>query len=165
MFGYFGSILSMNDTLSSGTSATFTFETTGFFGSFFAFVSETSILEGLRERMANYGNILSVTRYFLSDRFVVTVIPDTQVTLLDWLSAFDVSWRDMGWDNIAFIQAEGGTVSTQPGGVAQILPSIGSVIGTTAQGIIKPIFTYVLIGIIVYVGVKTLPQMAKRRKA
>jgi hypothetical protein len=163
MFGYFGSILSMSDTLSPGTPATFTFQKSGILGSLFFFDSDASILQGLQDRMGNYGNMVSVSRPLFSDRWVIVVTPAAQATLSDWLSAFDVSWRDMGY-TVDFIQAEGGIVSTQPGGVSQILPSLGSVIGTTAQEIIKPVFTYVLIGVIVYAGIKTLPQMMSRRK-
>ena len=159
MFGYFGAILSTSDTLSPGTPATFTFQESGWF---FFFESESSILQGLRDRMGNYGDIVSVSRPLFSDRWVIIVTPIAQITLSDWLSAFDVSWRDMGY-TVDFIQAEGGIVSTQPGGISQILPSLGSVIGTTAQEIIKPVFTYVLIGVIVYAGIKTLPQMMAKR--
>ena len=162
MFGYFGAILSTSDVLSPGTPATFTFQKSGILGSLFFFDSDASILQGLQDRMGNYGNMVSVSRPLFSDRWVIIVTPIAQITLSDWLSAFDVSWRDMGYD-VTFIQAEGGTVSTQPGGVSQILPSLGSVIGTTAQEIIKPVFTYVLFGVIVYAGIKTLPQMMAKR--
>lgn len=161
MFGYFGSALSLNDTLSIGTPATFTFEESGWF---FVFETESSILQGLRERMGNYGYISSVSRPLFSDRWVITVSPIAQATLSDWMSAFDVSWRDMGYD-VSFIQAEGGSVSTQPGGVTQILPSAGQVIGETAQQLVKPIFKYILIGVAVYAGIKILPQVMTKRRA
>ncbi len=160
MFGYFGSVLSLDNTLSPGTPATFTFQESGWF---FFFERASSILQGLRDRMGNYGDIISVSRPLFSDRWVIVITPTTQATLSDWLSAFDTSWKDMGY-TVTFIQAEGGIISTQPGGVTQILPSIGTTIGETAQSIIKPIFTYVLIGIIVYAGIKTLPQIMKRGK-
>lgn len=150
MFGYFGSVLSLNDTLAIGTPATFTFEESGWF---FLFETESSILQGLQERMGNYGYVSSVSRPLFSDRWVVTINPVAQVTLSDWLSAFDASWRDMGY-TVTFIQAEGGSVSTQPGGVSQLLPSLGTTIGETAQQIIKPLFTYILIGVAVYAGIK-----------
>jgi hypothetical protein len=113
--------------------------------------------------MANLGQITSVTRSLFSDRYVVTILSTSNVSLVDWLSAFDVSWRDMGWDSIVFDMAEEGMISSQPGGVGELIPDIGGVVGGTVVEIIKPLFPYILLGIVVYAGIQILPQFIHSR--
>ena len=156
MFGSFGRILLSSEILSSGSSYVFTFSS----GEWFFLHSPETIKVDLAERMVNLGQITSVTRNLFSDRYVVTVISVSNETLDSWLSAFDVSWRDMGWDTIVFDMAEEGTISSQPGGVGELIPEISGTVGQTITEIIKPLFPYILIGIVVYT---MLPRLIQRR--
>jgi len=160
-FSGLGAVLLPSNILGAGNQYVFTFES----GEWFFFGSVATIKQELAERMANFGDITGVSRGLFSDRYVVNAVPSVNVTLSDWLSAFDVSWRDMGYDNIIFVSAEGGFVSTQPGGISEIvgdvLPSLGSSVGSTVGEIIKPIFPYLLIGIALYAGINMFPKLLK----
>jgi len=157
----FGRTLLTSDVLQVGNQYVFTFES----GEWFFFDSTGDIQVGLNERMANIGAISSVIRGLFSDRYIVTVIPTDEVSLNTWLMAFDASWKDMGYDHITFITSEGGTVSTQPGGIVELIPNIGGTAGRTVTEIIKPLFPYILIGIVVYAGIKMLPEIIQGRRS
>lgn len=150
----FGALLTSN-ILRIGQPATFTFES----GEWFFWDVTGTIQAGLNERMANYGEVISVTRGLFSDRYIIVVIPTVETTLDNWLSAFDSSWRDMGYDNIIFISAEGGTVSTQPGGIAEVVPQIGEVAVST----LKPILPYALAFLGIYLAITFLPTLSRRQ--
>lgn len=151
--GNFGAILVPSDIPMMGKSVTFTFQKGGYFS--FDFTSDTTILQGLRERMANYGNVMSVSRPLFSNRWVVTVIPTVSVNVNQWWDAFDSSWKDMGYSDISFIQAEGGAISTLPGGLQQFVPEVTKPIGIAIGGgvgeIVKPLLPYILLFGIGYV--------------
>ncbi len=152
----FGRTLLTSDILQVGNQYTFTFES----GEWFFFDSTGEIQVGLNERMANIGAISKVVRGLFSDRYIVTVIPTDEVTLNTWLMAFDASWKDMGYDHIIFITSEGGTVSTQSGGIAQVIPQIGDI----AAGTLKPILPYALTFLGIYLAITLLPTiMATKR--
>lgn len=167
MFGFFGAILSSSDYLGIGQNYTFTFEKQGILGSLFVFDSDTDIQRGLQERMANYGSVVSVKRPLFSDRWVVIVNPSAQVSLEDWMSAFDASWGDMGY-SIAFIQAEGGTVSTRPGGSEEIIGQVSEEVlapfGGATASLIKPIFPYILGIVGIYAAIQILPKLMMKRR-
>ncbi len=152
----FGVLLTSN-VLRIGQPATFTFES----GEWFFFDTTGDIQAGLNERISNYGEIISVTRGLFSDRYIVTVVPVIETTVGNWLSAFDVSWRDMGYDNIIFISVEGGAVSTQPGGISQVIPQVGEV----AVSALKPILPYALLFVGAYLAITMLPVLSRRRYA
>lgn len=156
MFGAFGRILLSSDILTAGNQFVFTFES----GEWFFLGSTSTIRSGLAERMANFGEVVSVTRGLFSDRYIVTVVSTINAALSDWLSVFDVSWRDMGYDNITFVAAEGGAVSSQPGGLIEMVPQIGE-IGVSA---LKPIFPYILGFLAVYLAITLLPTLTRRTK-
>jgi len=152
----FGVLLTSN-ILSIGQQYTFTFESGEWF-----FLDTTGVIQAdLNERMANYGEVISVTRGLFSDRYIVIVIPTVETTLDNWLSAFDSSWRDMRYDNIIFISAEGGTVSTQPGGIAEVIPQVGEV----AVSMLKPILPYALLFLGVYLAITMIPVLTRRHYA
>lgn len=160
----FGKILVSSDILGSGNTYNFTFAS----GEWLFLHGTATIQSQLQDRMSNLGQIVSVSRGLFSDHYVVTILSTSNESLDSWLSAFDVSWRDMGYNSITFVTSEEGVISTQPGGLTEILPSVGSTIGTTVgtavQGLIQPIFKYVLIGIAVYAGIQMLPKMIARRR-
>ena len=155
----FGILLSSN-ILSIGQTYSFTFES----GEWFFFDNTGEIQAGLNERMANLGEIVSVTRSLFSDRYIVIVVPTNETTLGDWLSAFDVSWRDIGYDNIIFITAEGGILSTQPGGIAQVIPQVGEVAASTLASTLKPLLPYALAFLGLYLAITMLPILTTRRR-
>lgn len=154
--GYLGAILVSGDVLKSGSQYTFTWA----HGRFFEYNTEAWVKENLSYRLQNFGEVISATRPLFSDHWVIVIIPTTDVSVADWVSAFDASWKDMGYGGASFIQVEGGAVSTQPGGVQQIVPEAGAIVGTTAASILKPLLPYVLIagvGYLLLVGV--IPKM------
>ena len=168
--GDLGGILSMASIPSVGSPVTFTFQKGGWVS--FDFSSDTEILQGLRERISNYGDVIKVSRPLFSNRYVITILPSTSVSISEWLNAFDTIWKDMGYDNITFLQAEGGSVSTEPGGVSQIgqsiLPDVGGAVGSTVSSIIYPIIgpllPYVLILGGVYLLLKVgIPEYTKTK--
>ncbi len=155
----FGSVLTSSNVLATGQQSTFTFES----GAWFFWDNLAEIQSLLNERIANIGQVVSIKRSLLSDRYVVTVIPTAEVNLSTWISVFDSSWRDMGYNSIMFISAEGGAVSSQPGGIVSILPEISGTVGSTVSEIIKPLFPYILVGIVIYAGIQMLPQIIHSR--
>lgn len=164
-FGDFGGILGLDSVPPVGQQTTFTFQKAGIFGSIFLFDSDAAILSALRERMGNYGNIISASRPFFSDRWTIVVIPTASVTVSQWLDAFDSSWKDMGYE-VSFIQAETGGISTQPGGVAQIIPSITETAGEAAAAAVKPLIEaakpllpYIVIGGIAFLLITMGPSL------
>jgi len=152
----FGLTLLTSDILQVGNQYTFTFES----GEWFFFDTTGEIQAGLNERMANIGQVTSVVRGLFSDRYVVTVIPTDFVTLNTWLMAFDASWKDMGYDNIIFIASEGGTVSTHPGGIAQVVPQIGEVAAST----LKPLIPYAIVFMGIYLAITLLPTLTATKR-
>jgi hypothetical protein len=164
MLGDFGAVLLTSNILGAGQSYVFTFES----GELLFLGSTSTIKDGLAERMANYGEVISVSRGLFSDRYIVTVVPTGSVSLSDWLSAFDVSWRDLGYNNITFVQAEGGLVSTQAGGVLEITQKAGEEIlaplgGAVASGL-KPFLPYILAVAGVYFLIVLSPRLMSRGK-
>ncbi len=159
----FGAILSPSTILTPANEYVFTYS----HGRFFEYNSDDWVRTNLRERMANYGNVVTADRALFSDRYVIRVIPFVAVTLNDWVAAFDASWQDMGYDNATLVMAETGAVSSQTGGVTELIPDIGSTVGSTVgtalSGAIKPLFSYILIGIIAYAGIMMLPQMIEAK--
>ncbi len=160
MLGSFGKILLTSEILGSGNSYVFTFSS----GEWFFIHSPETIKVELAYRMANLGQIVGVTRSLFSDRYVVTVISTSNESLDSWLSAFDVSWRDMGWDTINFIMTEEGSISSEAGGISTVIPNIGMTVGATVTEAIKPLFPYLLIGIVIYAGIGILPQIMRESR-
>ncbi|MCL6542089.1 MAG: hypothetical protein K6T87_16150 [Roseiflexus sp.] len=130
-----------NQILSPNNTYVFTFD----HGRIFEYRSAEWVLENLRKRLSNYGYVVSVSRPIFSDRYSVVVMPSVSVSLENWLDAFDSSWKDMGYNNYTFIRAEEGEVTTQPGGLPQIIPSGAEVIGQTVQQAVSPFIPYVLL--------------------
>jgi len=150
----FGALLTSNY-LSIGQQYTFTWES----GEWFFWDSTGEIQVALNERLANIGQVISVTRGLFSDRYIVTVIPTDEVTLNTWLMAFDASWKDMGYDSIIFITAEGGAISTQPGGISQVIPQVGDIAAST----LKPFLPYALVFLGIYLAITLMPALSRRR--
>lgn len=168
--GDFGEILTMGSVLAGGQPATFTFQKGGFFS--FDFTSDTTILQGLRERMANYGDIIKVYRPFFSNRWIVTVVPSASVTVSQWWDAFDTSWKDMDYSDISLLQVEGGAVSTEPVGLPQVVhevvPSVSESVGTAVSNIVSPIVKPLLPYVLIFGGIYLLfkvgiPEYTKTR--
>lgn len=128
---------------------TFTFDS----GNFFNLTSETAILTGLKKYLAPYGEILSVSRPLLSNRYIVVIIPKLAGSLPVWEGIMADAWKSTGFDSITMIQAEGGSRSTQPGGLPQIGQQAGEAVGMTVKGIVSPLVPYLLIGLAGYLGI------------
>jgi len=147
-FGDFGKVLINEDILQPGNEYVFTYE----HGRLFEYRSDSWVESNIKERIANYGNVISVNRGFFSDRYVVTVAPIESRTLSDWLSALETIWQDMGYGKANFLVAEEGRISTRPGGVTEAAVKVGEEIvqplvripGEAAVSLVKPLFPYAL---------------------
>ncbi len=168
-FGDFGRVLVSEDILRTGNEYIFTFE----HGRIFEYRSDSWVEQNIRERIANFGQVISVKRPLFSNRYLITVIPTVDAPLSDWLNVFDVIWRDMGYGKASFLVAEEGRISTQPGGVIEIAKRTGEeilkpVTGTVGEAVatlVKPVFPYVLVlggvALLVWLGG---PKIAKVRR-
>lgn len=159
----FGSILNLNDILGVNQQYVFTF-TLGV--SFFP-PSSDSVKEELSVDLSNIGTVISVNRPLFSDHYEIVVVPSVDVPLSEWLSAFDVIFKWMDYPDYVFISAEGGAVSSAPGGIEEILIGAGEVVGgttaSTAKALLTPFMPYILIGGAIYVGILILPSLLSRR--
>lgn len=149
--GFFGAVVLSSSVLRPRNEYVFTFE----HGRIFEYRSDSWVLENLRDRMANYGDVISVNRPLFSSRYLVTVIPTLERSLAEWVSAFDSSWKDMGYGNAVFVMAEEGRVASEPGGVAQIIPEIPKLTGE----LVKPVLPYALLLGVGYIMIKALPKI------
>jgi len=158
--GYLGAILTSGAILKSGSQYTFTWS----HGRFFEYNTEAWVKENLNYRLQNFGEVVSTNRPLFSDHWVIVIVPTMDVSVSDWVSAFDASWKDMGYGGASLVQVEGGAVSTAPGGVQQIIPEVGTIVGKTAFEILKPLLPYVLIagvGYLLLIGV--IPKMIAKK--
>ncbi len=147
-------ILKSDDILTAGEPYTFTY--TGLSFLFLFQPSEQSVMDQLRPLMANFGDITGVSRGLFSSEWAITVIPKGDYALSDWLGetdppgGFRYSFDTMGQTGASFVQAEGGTVSTKPGGVSQAISdtagAVASTAGNTIAAAVKPLAPYLIIG-------------------
>lgn len=160
----FGIILQTSDTLPAGKSAVFTIAE----GRVFEYNSSDWVLSNLRDRISNFGDVVSVSRGLFSDRYVINVLPNGNYSLSDWISVFDSAFKDMGYNNATFWQAEGDVItSSAAGGITQaigdILPSASSIVGSTVTSALKPLLPYILVGIAVFALIQVSPQFLRGR--
>lgn len=135
-FGDFGLYLLSSDKLSPGNQYVFTFES----GKWIEISSSSDVQDRLRYFMQNYGDVLRVDRALFSGRYTVVVAPKIEATLPQWLTAFTYAWINMGYGDAKYISAEGGTISSQPGGLPQLFTGAGEVFFQT----LKPFVPYLV---------------------
>ena len=141
-------ILKSSSILEAGESYTFTYDS----GAMFNTTSDDTILQGLRKSLGSWGSIVSASRGFFSNRYVVTVVPAYPTNLADWQDGFISAWADLDLNSAVFVQAEGGEKSTQAGGVHQVVQetaasvadTIGGTAATTITSALKPLAPYLI---------------------
>ena len=131
--------LSIGNQILANQEYTFTFD----IKQIFFFTSESTIKQKLQDALRYTADVLSVNRPLFSGYFVVTIVPKSQNTLSYWINNFTNIWKGLGYE-VDFVQAEGGTVTTSPGGVQQIAPGIAKVAGATTYEAIKPLLPWLL---------------------
>jgi hypothetical protein len=141
--------LTGSDQIKKGEKYSFTFDS----GEFFVFSSEKSILDGLKKYLAPYADVLSVSRPLMSNRYIVVIVPKLSGSLPVWEGIFKDAWHSINFDEVTLLQAEGGTKSTQPGGLPQVGIEIGGAVGEAAKGVVTPLAPYLLIGLVGYLGI------------
>jgi hypothetical protein len=144
-------VLLPSDVLGAGETYTFTYDSGKWFQP-----SEQNTLDQLRQQLVNLGDVVSVSRGFMSGRYVVTVVPKGDYTLADWMGetdppgGFRFSFNTMGWTSASFVQAEGGAKSSKAGGLSEVVTdtagAIASTAGSTLSAVIKPLAPYLIVG-------------------
>ncbi|MFH1398964.1 MAG: hypothetical protein ABIG95_02540 [Candidatus Woesearchaeota archaeon] len=146
----FGDYLITSAVLQKGNIYTFTFE----HGRLFEYNSDSAVTEDMKYYMKNYGEVISASRAFFSDRYVIIILSTSSYTLSDWLTAFKYSWDNMGYGNANFLFAEGGYGSSQAGGVTAITAGVGSSVGSTIAATLKPLTPYLIGGGIILIAIE-----------
>ena len=147
--GWLGDVLPRGQSLEIGQQYTFTFS----FPWFSQYPSSADAISFLGGSLAGAANVVNASRGLFSQNFVVTIVPTVSLTVDEFIAAFSDAWKNAPWyvSSPTFVQAEGGSTSTQPGGVAQLLPEItgdiSSTVGSTITATIKPLLPYLLLGI------------------
>jgi hypothetical protein len=160
----FGSILNLNNTLNADNQYVFTFT----LGTWLFPPSEDSVKQQVQIDISNIAWVSKVNRPLFSDRYEIVIIPSDNLTLEQWLNVFDSVFKDMGYPDYTFVSAEGGSESSSPGGIEEILSDVGGVVGdttaSTAKAILTPLIPYIVIGGIIYLGILTLPTLLMKRR-
>lgn len=143
----FHGILTSKNTLVPGQTYTFTYDAGLVVG---VLIGTTDyILTHLRPIMQDFCDIIKVDHAFLSKKFTVTIVPKIQMDLDEWQNFFRYAWDTIGYTSTVFITAEGGLVSTQPGGikggVTDVTKGITDVTGQTISSTLSSLSPILLI--------------------
>jgi hypothetical protein len=151
-----------SDILRSGQTFTFTYDS----GAFFNFDSDTEVLNFLASYMSAFGTVQKVTRPLFSGRYVITVASSSNYTLYDWKNGLDAAFDANGFNDNAFVAVEGGTSSSEGGGISQIITdTAGGIATTTADtigAVIKPLAPYLLAALAVSIVFISVYGKAKK---
>ncbi|HDK42443.1 MAG TPA: hypothetical protein ENG87_03630 [Candidatus Pacearchaeota archaeon] len=129
-------------------------------GRFYEWHSSDWVLENMRKYLKDVVSIIKLSRPLFSNRYVISVIPKTKMSLQHLLDNFDYAWKKMGYSDVIFITAETDIGSSQPGGAIELLKETGEIVGTTASEILSPIKYYLAAGL---VGLVTLSFLMRKR--
>ncbi len=158
-------MLSLTSTLKKGMPYTLTFDGRAVFN----FAGVSSIKEDLAARLGDLGmgEVTDVSRALFSNYYAVTIIPAETMPLSDMVAAFVWVWPLVGFPDASFLSAEGGMESSQPGGMAELLPSVGKAVGETVSDTIgatlRPLVPYLVIGAAIVVVVVFWPRIVAGR--
>lgn len=111
------------------------------------------------------GEIISVTRGFLSSHYVIAVMASGDFLIADWQSAFAYCFDQMGWESPVFIQCETGQRSSQPGGIRQeVVQDVTGIMDTASSAVsgglgatLKNLWPYLAlagVGVVLYMYAK-----------
>ncbi len=158
-------MLSLTNTLKAGAPYTLTFSN----GAFLNFAADSSVEADLAQRLSalGMGRVTEVSRAAFSDRYAVTILPAVTMPLRDMVEAFGFVWPQVGFPQATFLFAEGGVESSQPGGMAELLPEVGEKIGETVTATLsatmRPLLPLLVVGGILVVLVLFWPRIAAGR--
>lgn len=155
-----GAILSDRDTLQKDKVYTFTYNTDKFIQTTF----EETYQRWIKFYLSNWGNVINVKRAVGSSALSITVVPYFDATVSAWTSqAFPYAFASSQIDNpeAYFVQVEGGSSTSDPGGLPGVVKEGAEGITDVVKGAIGPIFPYLLIGSIALVAVnKFVPNFS-----
>lgn len=167
-----GAILTSSDILGKGQRYTFTFQLTGptVFGvPVYTMPSADSFIPDFREALYNIGDLISITRSLFSDYYVITVVPNENYSLSVFLDVFDSIWKQIGYTGETWsynlIRAEGGAVSTSPGGLPGVTEQVGEVVSGAVGDVLKPVIPYALLLLGGYLLIVMLPTIVRSHHA
>ncbi|HDK42278.1 MAG TPA: hypothetical protein ENG87_02780 [Candidatus Pacearchaeota archaeon] len=121
--------------------------------------SEGGFLAGIRYRLSDIANIRNISHSFHSDNLVITFTPKIDMSKAQWISAFVAAIQDMGWKNAGIIELIPGTVSTQPGGIEQVVKEASKIAGAATWQITKGLIPIAIIGVTVLLLPTILPRI------
>jgi hypothetical protein len=124
-----------NDILSVNNLWTFTYDR----NAFISLRTDASVLADLQNYMQNFGNVISATRGFLSDRYAVVIELNNNYYLHDLLDAFTYSWTASGFPAASFVAVDQGAASSQPGGVGQVVTGAVSAVEDVGTSFVLPL--------------------------
>lgn len=164
-FRGFGDILTQSQSLIPGETYTFTFS----FPWYSQYPSDSDAIQFLGQSLIGAATVILASRALFSSNYTVTIIPSVSLTVDEFISAFSDAWRSAPWyvHEPAFVMVEGGSSSSHPGGIAEVVPDVAGKIGETVSKAlgagVKPLLPYLLIGGGIYLLILFGPTLAKRR--
>jgi hypothetical protein len=105
----------------------------------FEYHSNSYLFRILKTVLSRHADIVKVRRPLFSSRYVIVLAPKKSYTVDQLKKLILGVFRSMGYSGAYFISAEPGSSSSEPGGVSQILPETGKVIGTTVAETVRPL--------------------------
>lgn len=151
--GALGELLTSDKILSLNKKYTFQFDS----GKLIDLKSDSWVLDQLRFFMQNYGEVVSVDGFITAKSYAIVVYPKIETTLANWLSAFEYSWKGMGYSGVVFIKATEGESSSGstfasllsiPEKIASAVGKatgslVGESVGGSLSGALKPVIPVV----------------------
>jgi hypothetical protein len=168
--------LPYESTLPKGQAVTYTYDS----NTILQLTSVSALENTIKDTLSKYGSI-KVSRPFGSSHFIVTIVPNTNYSQKLFRNGIESSLDKNGIKDFRFLESEGGTVSSVPGG---LVAATGDVLSSTTSGVssilwrgVKPLLPWVIVGVLGYVGfqmymaktmsglagIKTNPRKRKRR--
>lgn len=156
----FAGNLGPNDVVDSNYLWTFSWGS----GAIFNFKDDSDILQQLQDLMSNYGNVLSANRALFSGSYTITVQPNDDYYLKDWISAFQYSFQQMGFPGAYFRAVDQGTESSKPGGLAGAAKSAADAEKNALHALSTEILVPIAIIAVVAGVIYFLPQTRQQSK-
>jgi len=117
--------------------------------------SPSTIQESIARSIGRFGKIV-VSRPFGSSNFIVTVVPSADNRIALFRNGIESGLSNAGIKDFKFVESEGGTVSSQPGG---LVSAASELIGDTTSGIstilwkgVKPLLPWIILAGAGYIG-------------
>lgn len=155
----FAAILQQKETLASGVTYTLTYNS----GRFLEYRNQTWVQEQLRQLLAPYFEVMSVTRPLFSSNYVAKLIPQQDIPLSQATGILNSAWVQMGYSGATFVLAESDVISSsQPGGIPGVIQETGQAVGGGIGNLLQPLFPYLILGGVVWL-VATIVRVEVKR--